>query len=83
MARSCGAPAVLAECAAPLLRVGGRLVVSEPPDAADRWEGAGEVGLGPPQRLPGPPVLVVLHQIETCPARYPRRTGIPAKRPLW
>ena len=31
LARSFGRPAVLAECAAPLLRVGGWLLVSEPP----------------------------------------------------
>jgi 16S rRNA (guanine527-N7)-methyltransferase len=31
VARSFGPPAVVAECAAPLLRVGGRAVVSEPP----------------------------------------------------
>ena len=41
LARSFGRPAVLAECAAPLLKVGGWLLVSEPPlandDQADRW----------------------------------------------
>ena len=31
VARSFGKPAVTAECAAPLLKVGGRLIVSEPP----------------------------------------------------
>ncbi|MGH9120995.1 MAG: RsmG family class I SAM-dependent methyltransferase, partial [Acidimicrobiales bacterium] len=31
VARSFGAPAVTAECAAPLLRIGGSLVVAEPP----------------------------------------------------
>ena len=30
-------PPATAECAAPLLAVGGRLVVSEPPGGADRW----------------------------------------------
>jgi 16S rRNA (guanine527-N7)-methyltransferase len=83
VARSFGPPAVLAECAAPLLQVGGRLVVSEPPDAQDRWDGAELVGLGPAQRLAGPPSLVVLEQVTECPDRYPRRTGIPTKRPLW
>lgn len=84
VARSFATPAVTAECAAPLLRVGGRLVVSEPPEPdADRWHGAAELGLGPAQRLPGPPALVVLVQEAVCPPRYPRRTGVPAKRPLW
>jgi 16S rRNA (guanine527-N7)-methyltransferase len=83
VARSFGGPAVTAECAAPLLQVGGRLVVSEPPEADDRWTGAAELGLSTPRRLPGPPSLVVLDQVAPCPDRYPRRTGIPAKRPLW
>jgi 16S rRNA (guanine527-N7)-methyltransferase len=83
VARSFGSPAVTAECAAPLLKVGGRLVVSEPPDGGDRWTGAAELGLSEPTVLPGPPRLVVLVQRSRCPARYPRRTGIPAKRPLW
>jgi 16S rRNA (guanine527-N7)-methyltransferase len=83
VARSFGSPAVTAECAAPLLKVGGRLVVSEPPDGGDRWTGAAELGLSEPTVLPGPPRLVVLAQRSRCPARYPRRTGIPAKRPLW
>ena len=42
LARSFGPPAVTAECAAPLLAVGGALVVSEPPGATgDRWDAAG------------------------------------------
>ena len=83
VARSFGAPPVTAECAAPLLQVGGRLIVSEPPDAEDRWSGAGLVGLSAPEKLVGPPSLVVLTQLTACPDRYPRRTGMPAKRPLW
>ena len=39
-ARGFGPPPVVAECAAPLLRVGGRLVVSEPPGSdGSRWAG--------------------------------------------
>jgi 16S rRNA (guanine527-N7)-methyltransferase len=89
-ARSFGRPAVTAECAAPLLRVGGRLVVSEPPassasDAGGRWDPAGleSLGLGPAMAVPGPPALVVAVQVALCPERYPRRSGVPAKRPLW
>ena len=84
VARAFGAPAVTAECAAPLLAVGGRLVVSEPPDTAgDRWSGAAVLGLSPATILEGPPALAVLTQDAPCPPRYPRRTGMPAKRPLW
>ena len=85
-ARSFGPPAVTAECAAPLLRPGGVLVVSEPPGGpADRWDVAGlaALGLAVAEQRAGPPALVVLRQETTCPPRYPRRAGIPAKRPLW
>lgn len=82
-ARSFGPPGTVAECAAPLLSVGGLLIVSEPPDQPDRWPVAGlaEFGLraGP---VPSPG-LKVLHQQEPCPDRFPRRDGVPAKRPLF
>jgi 16S rRNA (guanine527-N7)-methyltransferase len=85
VARSFAAPPVTAECAAPLLRVGGRLVVSEPPAGADRWPEAALRTLGLER---GPLVTVparyqVLTQAALCPARYPRRVGVPAKRPLF
>jgi len=85
-ARSFGPPAVTAECAAPLLGTGGVLVVSEPPGgAADRWDetGLAALGLALSALRPGPPALVVLTQRAPCPARHPRRAGLPAKRPLW
>ena len=47
-ARGFGLPAATAECAAPLLRVGGRLLVAEPPERQlERWprEGLAELGL--------------------------------------
>lgn len=82
-ARSFGPPAVVAECAAPLLRPGGLLVVSEPPDGPDRWpvEGLAQLGLGPVAEAPAG--VEVLRQLAPCPDRYPRRTGVPAKRPLF
>jgi SAM-dependent methyltransferase len=91
VARSFGAPAVLAECAAPFLHVGGWLVVSEPPaeddDAppSDRWprEPLAALGLAPADRVHDEFAFQVLQQIEICPERYPRRVGIPAKRPLF
>lgn len=82
-ARSFGAPAVTAECAAPLLALDGLLVVSEPPDSPDRWpaEPLASLGLSPSSiRIPG---MKVLTQTSPCPARYPRRTGLPTKRPLF
>lgn len=84
VARGFGAPAVTAECAAPLLAVGGVLVVSEPPASGeDRWQGAAELGLGTATVVTGPPALAILRQERPCPPQYPRRTGIPTKRPLW
>ncbi|HZD79734.1 MAG TPA: RsmG family class I SAM-dependent methyltransferase, partial [Actinomycetota bacterium] len=85
-ARSFGGPPVTAECAAPLLRVGGLLLVSEPPVAEpDRWPTAGlaELGFRRGASIDGPPALQVLHLESACPPRYPRRVGVPGKRPLW
>lgn len=86
LARSFGPPAATAECAAPLLRVGGRLIVSEPPAGVGRWpaEGLAELGLVPAARLTvGEATVQVLDQVAPCPARYPRRVGLPTKRPLF
>lgn len=88
VSRSFGPPAVVAECAAPFLRVGGRLVVSEPKDAGDvpRWDsnGLSTVGmsLGSTVRHE-PATLQVIDQTSPCPEQFPRRTGVPAKRPLF
>lgn len=84
LARGFGPPAVTAECAAPLLQVGGRLLVSEPPDDGERWPPVPltELGLAVGPRSTGPVVQTLL-QVEPCPARYPRRDGVPGKRPLF
>jgi 16S rRNA (guanine527-N7)-methyltransferase len=88
VARSFGPPAVSAECAAPFLRVGGRFVMSEPPldDPPDRWPTAGVAQLGL-ARTDSPPEarhhFAAFTQQTLCPDRYPRRTGMPAKRPLF
>ncbi len=85
VARSFGAPAVVAECGAPFLRTGGVLVVSEPPDVdpAERWPAAGLASVGlarDPDEIDG---VVRLRQVASCPDRFPRRVGVPAKRPLF
>jgi 16S rRNA (guanine527-N7)-methyltransferase len=83
VARSFGPPAVTAECAAPLLGPDGLLIVSEPPEQPARWpvEPLAELGLAvDPVQEPG---FVRLRQAEPCPSRYPRRVGVPAKRPLF
>jgi len=86
VARGFGPPPVTAECAAPFLRVGGALVVSEPPASeGQRWaEGGLDVlGLRLEATLVGPPAFVRLRQVAVCPTLYPRRSGVPRKRPLW
>jgi 16S rRNA (guanine527-N7)-methyltransferase len=87
-ARSFGAPAVVAECAARLLAPGGVLMVSEPPDSARtaaRWpaEGLVALGLGPAVPASSSRHLVVIERVGQCPDRFPRRVGVPQKRPLF
>lgn len=85
-ARGFGPPAVTAECAAPLLRVGGLLVCSEPPGAPDdRWPGEplAQVGLRTDGVLVDPVAIRRLVAVDECPSRFPRRVGVPGKRPLF
>jgi 16S rRNA (guanine527-N7)-methyltransferase len=87
VARGFGRPAVTAECGAPFLAVGGRLVVSEPPGGrCQRWpaEGLAALGLEPGATVDARGAAYqVLHQRSPCPEQFPRRVGIPAKRPLF
>ena len=86
VSRAFGPPAVASECAAPFLRVGGALVVAEPPGGApDRWpaQGLALLGLAEDGRVTEPVALVRLQQVAACSDRFPRRVGIPAKRPLF
>lgn len=88
VARAFARPAVTAECAAPLLATGGILAVSEPPSlgASDaRWpaEGLAQLGLGPAMAYGENYHFVLVAQELACPERYPRRVGIPDKRPLF
>ena len=91
LARSFGRPAVVAECAAPLLKVGGWLVVSEPPaaerDAAQdsRWPPGPlrQFGLEPLELVHEEFDYRTLRLAEPCPDRFPRRDGVPAKKPLF
>jgi 16S rRNA (guanine527-N7)-methyltransferase len=93
-ARAFGPPGVTSECGAGFLRVGGHLVVSEPPSppveptATERWavDGLDQLGLRSVEmagRVPPEPHFHVLEQVRLCPDRYPRRVGIPTKRPLF
>ena len=90
VARSFGPPAPTAECAAPFLEVGGALVVSDRPagagtDDEERWseDGLAALGMGRPVEVRGEYGFVVVPQVSPCPDRFPRRVGVPAKRPLF
>jgi 16S rRNA (guanine527-N7)-methyltransferase len=87
-ARSFGPPAVTAECAVGFVRAGGALVVTEPPDSQveSRWDSGGlaELGFGAPEPLrEGATGAVRLRLPGAVDDRWPRRDGVPAKRPLW
>lgn len=88
-ARSFGPAGVTAECGSPLVAVGGLLVVSEPPDqrAEDRWPADGLAALslevGPRIRVAARFGYQVLTKVAQVPDRFPRRTGIPRRRPLF
>jgi 16S rRNA (guanine527-N7)-methyltransferase len=82
VARLFGRPAVTVECASPLVAVGGSVWVAEPPQRPERWPApvlstlgllAGEMSGGWRR----------LDKVQGCSDRFPRRTGIPAKRPLF
>ncbi|MGO9341424.1 MAG: RsmG family class I SAM-dependent methyltransferase [Acidimicrobiales bacterium] len=102
VARLFGPPAVTAECASPFLKLGGYLVVSDPPgepvgkgpespdppsngSTGPRWpaDGLALLGLEQAEVIKRPFHFTILVQVKECPVRYPRRTGIPAKRPLF
>ena len=89
VARSFGAPAVTAECAVGFLRAGGSLVVTEPPASSgstDRWpvEGLARLGFGPALEIRHGDTGAVRIQSRGLPEdQWPRREGVPTKRPLW
>jgi len=91
LARSFGRPAVVAECAAPFLKVGAWLLVSEPPrsggeeDGDSRWPAGplGQLGLRPAEVMHEDFEYRLLRQVEACPERFPRRNGVPSKKPLF
>jgi 16S rRNA (guanine527-N7)-methyltransferase len=88
VARSFGSPAVTAECAVGFLRAGGELVVTEPPDSdvPERWAptGLAELGFGAARAVRAGETGAVRMGLADGPdERWPRRDGVPTKRPLW
>ncbi len=83
-ARSYGPPAVVAEGASAILAVGGRLLVSEPPEQPARWPTAplAELGLEPgPTLRTDSGTFQVLTKVTPIGDRFPRRTGVVVKKP--
>jgi 16S rRNA (guanine527-N7)-methyltransferase len=93
LARAVAPLAILVELALPFLQIGGYLATPkgsaaprEVLEAAAALEACGgQVEFTRPLAVPGPgpkPTLVLVRKIAETPDRYPRRPGIPAKRPL-
>ena len=93
VARAVAPLRVLAEYALPFCRLGGLVILQKKGDVGDEvvlahraWEELGaeppEVKLIPPEILDGQRLLVVARKVAPTPIRYPRRAGIPTKRPL-
>lgn len=78
---------VLAELCLPFIRVGGRLLAMK--SASDEGAAAYEVlGGGEPHVVPAPSaargrgVVVIVPKVSPTPSLYPRRPGVPGRRPL-
>lgn len=86
-ARSFGPPAVTAEIGTGFVAPGGRLVVSDPPEADPRrWPGAGlaELGFAGMDRIGVDGFhFAIIPKVASAPPNRPRGVGRPAKRPLW
>jgi 16S rRNA (guanine527-N7)-methyltransferase len=81
VARGFGPPALTLECAAPLLRVGGRCVVSEPPSPR-RWpaDGLAQLGMVWLDERPG---VAVFELVEAPGSEYPRPIKEQRRRPIF
>jgi len=86
-ARSFGPPPVTAECGAQFLRIGGVMIVSEPPEDSDRnrWnpEKLTDLGLVAEGRVRHGAAYQILRKTHPTPNEYPRSIGTPRKRPLF
>ncbi len=93
LARGVARLATLAELTLPFLRIGGVLVAHKSADVEAEVDGAAEAvrtlgGAAPvvhTVRAPGMDdgrTLVVVEKVAATPEKYPRRAGMPAKRPI-
>lgn len=87
IARGFGAPATTAECACSFIKIGGYLFVSGSPiNESERWDSKGLDVLGlklveicESEIATG----VIIQKVKEHDAKYPRRDGVPRKKPLW
>lgn len=86
VARLFGPPPVTAECAAPLVAVGGVVLISDLDEvgAESRWPAMSlePLGLVPAGRRADPAVQI-LACAQPHEDRFPRKPGVARKRPLW
>jgi 16S rRNA (guanine527-N7)-methyltransferase len=86
-ARSFGPPSVTAECGVRFLKVGGLMIVSEPPDdsVTDRWspQGLALLGLESQGRVRSGSAFQILLKVHPTAKDYPRGVGIPRKKPIF
>ena len=93
LARAVAPLSVLAEYLLPLVKPDGRALAMKGPGAQAELAAAeaaiqtlgGEAGEALPVQVPGLEAerfLTVIHKVSATPTKYPRRPGMPAKRPL-
>ena len=90
VARALAPMGVLAELCLPLVRVGGRLLAqkTQSEDVAAAARAIETLGGGPagvasaPSAARATGTVVVVDKVRPTPAAYPRRPGVPARRPL-
>jgi 16S rRNA (guanine527-N7)-methyltransferase len=86
ISRAAAPPAVLLELALPFVKPGGDLVAQVSPVDAQPLEPVARLLGGGPPRLerpkPGAGTLLRVPKLAPTPARFPRRTGVPNRKPL-
>jgi 16S rRNA (guanine527-N7)-methyltransferase len=93
VARAVAPLPVLVEYSLPLVKIGGRVIVQKGQHPADEIKAAanalgilgGKVGQILPVAVPGLAAerhLVVIQKNKATPPQYPRRSGLPAKKPI-
>ena len=86
VARSFGAPAVTAEIAVRMMTLDGVLCASAGPETLEGWRDGrlGELGLAlETEIVEEGATFVVVRKVADTAEMYPRRVGVPSKRPLW